>query len=164
VGGNWSNGTKCRSGSVNWNNSPLNLNDNIGSRRDSERATTPLAGWLTYHLLQTLEITKLKEIIGMRGIPKHLNTKFDYEYIKNQNLSGWQTQYQALLDTRQNWFKTADLSPEETGATDATHRVRTETDLEGVIIKYQQELQEDPNCKLFRLGFTQAEVESALTV
>jgi hypothetical protein len=142
----------------------LNLNDNIGSRRDSERATTPLAGWLTYHLLQTLEITKLKEIIGMRGIPKHLNTKFDYEYIKNQNLSGWQTQYQALLDTRQNWFKTADLSPEETGATDATHRVRTETDLEGVIIKYQQELQEDPNCKLFRLGFTQAEVESALTV
>ena len=31
-------------------------------------------------------------------------------------------------------------------------------------IKYQQELQEDPNCKLFRLGFTQAEVESALTV
>jgi len=100
----------------------------------------------------------------MRGIPKHLNTKFDYEYIKNQNLSGWETQYQALLDTRLNWFKTADLSPEDAGITDATHRVRTETDLNGVTIKYQQELQEDPNCKLFRLGFTQAEVESVLNV
>jgi hypothetical protein len=101
---------------------------------------------------------------NMRGIPKHLNSKFDYEYIKNQNLSGWEQQYQALLDTRQNWFKTADLALEDTGVTDATHRVRTETDLDGVTIKYQQELQEDPNCKLFRLGFTQAEVESALTV
>jgi hypothetical protein len=100
----------------------------------------------------------------MRGIPKHLNTRFDYEFIKNQNLSGWQTQYQALLDTRQNWFKTADLALEDAGIADATHRVRTETDLDGVTIKYQQELQEDPNCKLFRLGFTQAEVESALTV
>ena len=100
----------------------------------------------------------------MRGIPKHLNTKFDYEYIKNQNMFGWQTQYQALLDTRLNWFKTADLSPEDTGVTDAAHRVRTETDLDGTTTKYQQELQEDPNCKLFRLGFTQAEVETALTV
>ena len=123
------------------------------------------ASWAnTYHLLQTLEITKLKEIIGMRGIPKHLNTKFDYEYIKNQNLSGWQTQYQALLDNRLNWFKTADLSPDDAGITDATHRVRTEKNLDGATIKYQQELQEDPNCKLFRLGFTQTEVESALTV
>jgi hypothetical protein len=100
---------------------------------------------------------------NMRGNPKHLNTKFDYEYIKNQNLSGWQAQYQALLDTRLNWFKTLDLAPEDAGITDATHRVRTETDLDGVTIKYQQELQEDPNCKLFRLGFTQAEVEVALT-
>jgi len=101
---------------------------------------------------------------NMRGNPKHLNTKFDYQYIKNQNLSGWQQQYQALLDTRLNWFKTADLAPENAGITDATHRVKTETDLDGVTIKYQQELQEDPNCKLFRLGFTRAEVESALTV
>jgi len=100
----------------------------------------------------------------MRGIPKHLNTKFDYEYIKNQNLSGWKQQYQALLDTRQNWFKTGDLSPDDAGITDSTHRVRTEKNLDGVTIKYQQVLQEDPNCKLFRLGFTQAEVESALTV
>jgi hypothetical protein len=99
----------------------------------------------------------------MRGNPKHLNTKFDYEYIKNQNLSGWQQQYQALLDNRLNWFKTADLAPEDAGVTDATNRVRTETDLDGTTIKYQQELQEDPNCKLFRLGFTQSEVEAVLT-
>lgn len=99
----------------------------------------------------------------MRGIPKHLNTKFDYEYIRNQNLTGWQKHYQALLDTRLNWFKTADLAPEDTGITDDIHRVRIETDLDGGTIKYQQELQEDPNCKLFRLGFTQTEVQTALT-
>lgn len=124
-------------------------------------------GWArwanTYHLLQNLEITKLKEMIGMRGIPKHLNTKFDYEYIRNQNLTGWQRHYQALLDTRVNWFKTQDLASEEEGITDDTHCVRTETDLDGNTIKYQQELREDPNCKLFRLGFTQAEVQTALT-
>ena len=57
-----------------------------------------------------------------------------------------------------------DLSPDDAGITDSTHRVRTEKNLDGVTIKYQQVLQEDPNCKLFRLGFTQAEVESALTV
>lgn len=121
------------------------------------------AGWAqTYNLRQKLQLTCLQEMIGMRGIPKTLNTKFDYEYIKNQNMSGWQKHYQALLDTRVNWFKTADLAPEDAGITDETHRVKTETNLNGDTIKYQQELKEDPNCKMFRLGFTVEEVESAL--
>jgi len=32
LGGNWSNGVKCSSRSSNWNNSPLNLNDNNSAR------------------------------------------------------------------------------------------------------------------------------------
>jgi len=31
-GGNWNNGTNCGSRCANWNNSPLDLNSNIGAR------------------------------------------------------------------------------------------------------------------------------------
>jgi len=32
LGGNWNNSANCRSRSSNWNNSPLNLNDNNSAR------------------------------------------------------------------------------------------------------------------------------------
>lgn len=35
-GGNWNNGSKCGSRGSNWNNSPLNLNSNIGARGVAE--------------------------------------------------------------------------------------------------------------------------------
>ena len=35
-GGNWNNGVNCSSRSSNWNNSPLNLNDNISRHATSE--------------------------------------------------------------------------------------------------------------------------------
>ena len=36
LGGNWNNGDNCGSRGLNWNNSPLNLNNNIGFRAVSE--------------------------------------------------------------------------------------------------------------------------------
>ena len=59
-----------------------------------------------------------------------LNTKYDYEYIKDNSLNGWQQHWLNLLDGR--W------------------------------IVQDNELVEDPNAQIFRLGFTVSEVEAAV--
>jgi hypothetical protein len=48
------------------------------------------------------------------------------------------------------------------GITDATHRVIQSQDMEGNPITIQQVLEVDPNAKLFRIGFTEQEVEEVL--
>jgi hypothetical protein len=59
-----------------------------------------------------------------------MNTKFDYEYIKDNNQNGWQSQWHNLL--------------------------------EGRFVVNNNELVEDSNAHIFRLGFTVAEVADAI--
>lgn len=59
-----------------------------------------------------------------------MNTKYDYEYLRDNNVTGWQDVWRQLL--------------------------------EGRFIVEMYQLKEDQNSKLFRLGFTVAEVESAV--
>jgi len=59
-----------------------------------------------------------------------MNTKIDYEYIREHNIPGWQREWYMLLDGR--WI------------------------VEGY------NLVEDANAKIFRLGFTVAEVEDTI--
>lgn len=66
----------------------------------------------------------------MRGLPVFLNTKSDYEYIKNENIEGWKDKWRLLL--------------------------------EGRFIANGNDLIEDINAQLFRLGFTVEEIESAI--
>lgn len=98
----------------------------------------------------------------MRGFPKHLSTKQDYLFVKeNFPKTQWQPVFQALLDGRIKWITTAKLKEDDKGVTDATHRVAEIKDDSTGMVKerYQEEFAEDPNCSLLRLGFSVDEVE-----
>ena len=92
----------------------------------------------------------------MIGNPKYLNTRFDYEYVKD-NFDNWRDYWQELYDSRMIWQAVeGPVTPDE------THRILQSQDMEGNEIEIHQEYQVDPNAKLFRIGFTEAEVEAAL--
>lgn len=98
----------------------------------------------------------------MEGNPKHLNSKFDYEYVKNNcDPSYWRPAWQALIDNRRKWFTTTKLENKEAGKTDDTHRVQEITGAETTEY-YQEEYMEYPNCDFVRFGFTEEEVTAAL--
>ena len=95
----------------------------------------------------------------MVGDPKHLNTKFDYEYVQEHS-DNWRPYFQTLYDSRLIWDN-VELVGE--GITDATHRLIQSQDMEtNEPIVIQQEFKLDEHCKLFRLGFTVSEVENIL--
>ena len=94
----------------------------------------------------------------MIGDAKYLNTKFDYEYVK-ENQENWKDYYQTLYDSRLIWDN-VELVGE--GVTDDTHRLIQSQDEEENPITIQQELKLDVNCKLLRLGFTVQEIEAEL--
>ena len=101
----------------------------------------------------------------MRGYPKHLNTKADYEYVRrNFNRSFWEKDFANLLKTTHEWCKTGVLSPEDTGIEDETHDVIKEYDSNGAEtgVSYQRELKLNPKAKIFQLGYTIEEVENIL--
>lgn len=101
----------------------------------------------------------------MKGLPKFLNTKEDYLYVRdNFPKEQYAPFFYALLDTRMDWFFVGILQKEEDGIEDATHRIEKvnqagELNLDTL---YQYELKENPNCKLLQLGFTVKEVEDIL--
>jgi hypothetical protein len=98
----------------------------------------------------------------MIGFPKHINSKADYLYVKeNFPAEQWKPAWQSLLDDQQQWFNVGVITGD--GITDATHKVVTAEAMgDQVAVSYQYELQNDPNCTLLRLGFTAAEVQEAL--
>lgn len=103
----------------------------------------------------------------MKGFPKYLNTKADYEYIRTHfDKSLWVPEFQKLLDSRQDWFFEKHLDTKEEGLEDSTHKVvenkSMELDKEGKPIEKvtysQYELKKNPQCKLNLIGFTVDEV------
>lgn len=102
----------------------------------------------------------------MRGIPKHLNSRFDYEYIRlNLPEEKWRREWQELLDERFVWTTVSRLGKGDKGVVDDTHRVfeTPESPVPGApAVRFQQELRESATAPIFRMGFTVAEVEEAL--
>lgn len=98
----------------------------------------------------------------MRGYPKTLNTKDDYEYVRaNFPEEKWRPDWQKLLDAERDWFFEKDLAAAEEGVTDETHKVVESS--QGEETTYAQYvLQVNPTCKLLRLGFTEDEVTAAI--
>ena len=94
----------------------------------------------------------------MKGSPKYLNTRFDYEYVKD-NFDNWREYWQELYDSRMIW---ANVDLVGAGIEDDTHRLVPSIDMGGMEMIIQQELQVDPNAKLFRIGFTEGEVAAAI--
>ncbi len=101
----------------------------------------------------------------MKGYPKYLNTKEDYEYVKAHfPKEQWQPDYKALLDERMAWLNVGKLTNEKEGVTDNTHKIVTVggEDAGTPVQYYQYEHKEDKNCKLFRLGLTVEKAQDLL--
>ena len=93
----------------------------------------------------------------MRGFPKTISTQTDVQNLFQLYPDETREYLQKLLDTRFVWRSTGAITEGTAGVQDATHRVmRTESGLE------QFELVEDENAKIFRMGFSVAEVEEML--
>lgn len=98
----------------------------------------------------------------MRGFPKTLSSKEDYLYVKEHfDREQWVPEFQALLDARMVWMPTGTVADESAGVTDATRKVVVDEQADPKTYT-QYELQENPDAKIFRLGFTVAEVQAAL--
>lgn len=96
--------------------------------------------------------------------PKNLNSKSDYMYARDHfPESYWRPKFQALLDSRFCWYYVEMVDSPEAGITDDTHKVVEFNDTgDGEITYAQYELRENPTAKIFRIGFTVAEVEEIL--
>ena len=92
----------------------------------------------------------------MVGSPKYLNTRFDYEYVKD-NFDNWREYWQELYDSRMIW-----QAVEGPVTPDDTHRIIPSQDEDGNPTPIYQELTLDAHCKLLRLGFTESEVAAAI--
>jgi hypothetical protein len=94
----------------------------------------------------------------MKGYPKHLNTKQDYEYVrKNFPKRKWEKDFQALLESEKAWQVTKSLSKEENDVEDKTHKV-----IEAEDTRVQMELKVNKNSKMKRLKYTNEEVNEIL--
>lgn len=100
----------------------------------------------------------------MKGFPKFLNTKQDYLNVINLFPEDkWKPKLQALLDERIRWVNEGLLVEDDPGITDETHKVREDLDEQGVVSqRYQLHYKEDPNSRLFRLGFTVEEAQALI--
>lgn len=94
----------------------------------------------------------------MKGIPKTLNSKFDYMYLKdNFEETVWKPAFNELLTHTQEWFNQGEITG--TGVNDDTQK--TFTDKEGKT--YQFVLQDTQNSKLAAIGWTEDEVKAFIT-
>jgi hypothetical protein len=102
----------------------------------------------------------------MVGLPAYQNlyTKDDFEYCRNNfTPDQYLPLFQILMDDLMKWMMTGQLNDPSQGITDDTHRVVNQGDNESPDCWQQQVYAQDPNCRLFRLGFTVEEVQQALS-
>ena len=98
----------------------------------------------------------------MRGLPKHMNTKEDFNNLIDDYPNETKASLQELLNEKEKWLNTGLLDPGNEGITDETHKIVEVKNATGEIERYQYKYKEDPNAKIFRLGFTVSEVQQLL--
>lgn len=102
----------------------------------------------------------------MQGMPKHLNSRQDYEYVRAHfPPEQWKPLWRTLLMDKFAWCDVARLEDGEEGITDEQHKVveaaaATDDGLE--MSRMQLKLEENSAWRLKQLGFTEAEVLAAL--
>nr|WP_254493491.1 hypothetical protein [Bartonella sp. B1099] len=102
----------------------------------------------------------------MIDYPEHLNTKQDYLNMLEFDREETVKRLEQLLSTRFYWVFIKELSEEEEGVEDETHKVFLTTqipsDLKGDFVakRCQYELQESEYAPLFQLGFRVEEVDN----
>lgn len=99
----------------------------------------------------------------MKGFPKTFNTKRDVELCLETWPDMTKDFLQRLKDSRYTWLIDHKMNVEDTGVEDETHTVSKVYDEDGNIVeKYQMVWDEDPNARMFRLGYTVKEVDTLL--
>ena len=99
----------------------------------------------------------------MIGYPSTLNDRADYEYVReNFPKSEREQDFQDLIDTVYEWFNIGKLKDGEEGITDEVHKVVMNEQEGAGTARYQYEYKENPDAKIFRLGYTVAEVKEIL--
>ena len=100
----------------------------------------------------------------MVGFPKHLNTKEDYIYVKeNFPESQWRPCWESLIPDSKRAFFVGNLKDRASGVEDDTHYIVESREQDGDEVTYTQyEIKDDPSSDFFRLGFTKKEIEAAL--
>ena len=89
----------------------------------------------------------------MKGVPKKLNSKGDYLYMKdNFSRDVWEPLFRDLLSERTDWYNEGEIVGE--GITDSTHKVFE--DEKGN--KYQFVLKTEANPILNHIGWSKEEV------
>jgi len=100
----------------------------------------------------------------MVGYPRWLNTKEDYDYVqKHFQKEQWLPDFQKLLDDSVKWINVKKLTKEADGIVDAKRKMEIVEKEDGMKEYYQYELKDDPNCRLYKLGFTIEEVEEEIS-
>ena len=99
----------------------------------------------------------------MRGFPKHLNTKHDILNLKDDYPEQTKAAVQRLLEDRIQWLNIGPIAELKTGIEDKTHKIIETEDIKGGAERYQLELKEDPDARLYRLGFTVEEAEKLIS-
>lgn len=98
----------------------------------------------------------------MKGFPQSLNTKEDYLYIiENFPKEIWIKELQCLLDTKDYWYYIHNVPSLKEGINNQNMKVEEIFDNDKVIYA-QYERRENPNAKLFMLGFTVKEVQELI--
>lgn len=99
----------------------------------------------------------------MRGYPKFINSKSDYEYVlKHFPKYKSELDFQKLVEDYTKWTKVEKLAKEEDGLIDKIHKIVEEENESKEKVYYQYEFKVDPNCKMVRLRFTLQEVEKII--
>ena len=99
----------------------------------------------------------------MQGFPKHLNSKFDYEYVRqNFPKAQWAPLFEELLAGQKVWICTGVLAETETGIEDAIHKIVESEAMDKTIVRYQYDYVADENCRMNRLGYTTEEINGIL--
>jgi hypothetical protein len=102
----------------------------------------------------------------MRGIPKHLNTKEDYLNFLNMDFVPKKDKIKVLENLKldlHEWFSTGEAK--DGGINDATHKVVESKDpINNKVTYTQMELKVNKCGTLYRLGFTEEEVNSLIEV
>lgn len=105
----------------------------------------------------------------MKGFTEQLATKMDY--INSLAMYPEQTKkaLKTLLASRFKWEVTGELSSREEGKEDATHRVISQEQTDEITgdkveVFSQLEEVEDPNARLFMLGFSVEEAQGLIAL
>lgn len=103
----------------------------------------------------------------MRGFPTHLNTRADYELVHDAALAGelptdkLLTAYDALLNTRLHYvFDRLLATDEPADGAEPEYRVMAEKLEDGTTQRTQYKLVDNPDARLYQLGFAVADIEA----